>query len=99
MTNGMPVVLRAHFKPIATLHRTLMSIDLVSGRARRARYQRSDVCIVPRASAVLEAVLALTLAEALCETFCADMLDLLLAGLAGQRRELAELGGSGAVNP
>ena len=91
MTNGMPVWLRVHLKPVATLQKTLHSVDLQSGESRRARYQRSDVCIVPRACSVLEAELALVLADALLEMFGQDRLDLLLERLAAHRgRSLVE---------
>ncbi len=85
MTNGMPVWLRAHFKPVATLQKTLNSVDLQSGEARRARYQRSDVCIVPRGSSVLEAELAIVLADALLDMFGQDRLDQTLERLAAHR--------------
>ncbi|MCB1187715.1 chorismate synthase [bacterium] len=85
MTNGMPVWLRVHFKPIATLQKTLNSVDLHTGESRRARYQRSDVCIVPRGCSVLEAELAITMADALLDSFGQDRLDQLLQRLAAHR--------------
>jgi chorismate synthase len=88
MSNGMPVVLRVHIKPIATLHKTLRSVDLSDGRSRRARYQRSDVCVVPRGSIVVESVLALTLADALTETFGADRVDHMLENISRARTRM-----------
>ena len=85
ISNGMPVVLRVHIKPIATLHKTLRSIDLVDGRSRRARYQRSDVCVVPRAAVIVEAVLALTIADLLTDCFGGDKLDSMLEAISRQR--------------
>jgi chorismate synthase len=91
MTNGMPVWLRVHFKPVATLQKTLESVDLRTGEARRARYQRSDVCIVPRGCCVLEAELCLVLADALLECFGQDRMDHLLQRVAEHRsRSLTE---------
>ena len=85
MTNGMPVWLRVHFKPVATLQKTLNSVDLQSGEGRRARYQRSDVCIVPRGCSVLEAQLAITLCDDLLEVFGQDRLDRTLERLEQHR--------------
>jgi chorismate synthase len=75
ISNGMPVFARLHFKPIATLQKTLWSIDLRSGEERRARYQRSDVCVVAPGSVVAEAAAALCITEALLEAFSGDRLD------------------------
>ncbi len=97
MSNGMPIVVRLHFKPIATLHKTLESLDLRSGAARRARYQRSDVCVVAPGSVVAEAAVAWTMAEALCEAYASDRLDWLLRDveLARQAHSLARRGTGG----
>ncbi len=64
MTNGQPVVLRAAMKPIATLRQPLPSVDLASGAPAEAGYERSDVCAVSAASVVVEAMVALVLADA-----------------------------------
>lgn len=85
MTNGMPVWLRVHLKPVATLQKTLNSVDLQTGEARRARYQRSDVCIVPRGCSVLEAELCIVMADALLEVFGQDRMDHMLERLAQHR--------------
>lgn len=91
MTNGMPVWLRVHFKPVATLQKTLESVDLRTGEFRRARYQRSDVCIVPRGCCALEAELCLVLADALLECFGQDRMDHLLQRVEQHRgRSLTE---------
>ena len=58
MTNGMPIVVRAAMKPIATLLKPLESIDLNTRTADKAAYERSDVCAVPAASVVMEAAVA-----------------------------------------
>jgi len=72
VTNGEPVVLRAAMKPIPTLMRPLASVDLRSKRPADAHAERSDVCAVPAASVVGEAMVALVLASALCEKFGGD---------------------------
>ncbi len=65
MTNGQPLVVRAAMKPISTLLQPLASVDLASGAAVSAGYERSDVCAVAAASVVAEGMVALVLADAL----------------------------------
>ena len=72
MTNSEPIVIRAALKPIATLKAALPSVDLSSMQPTTASYERSDVCAVPAASVVLEAVVALEIAKALTEKFGSD---------------------------
>jgi chorismate synthase len=75
MTNGMPVVLRAASKPISTLREGLATLDLATGAPARAQYERSDTCIVPAASVVGEAAVALEVATAFLEKFGGDAWD------------------------
>jgi chorismate synthase len=76
ITNGEPVWARVAVKPIPTLPHPLPSVDIRTGDAVEAgRYERSDVCVVPAAGVVGEAMLALTLAEAWTEKFGGDSLD------------------------
>lgn len=80
VTNGETVVVRAAMKPLSTLMRPLPSVDLETRRPARAAVERSDVCAVPAAGVVLEAVVALVLAEAYREKFAGDaMADALAA--------------------
>ncbi len=72
MTNGMPIVIRAALKPVATTVTPLRSIDLTSGQAALTQYQRSDFCHVPRACVVGEAMVAWVLAGALVEKLGGD---------------------------
>ncbi len=74
ITNGMPIVIRAALKPIATTVTPLRSIDLATGAPALAQYQRSDFSHVPRACVVGEAMVAWTLAEALMEKLGGDSL-------------------------
>jgi chorismate synthase len=67
MTNGMPVLLRAAMKPIPTLRRPLMSVDIRTKEAFEASYERSDICAVPAAAVVAEAAVSLVVADALLE--------------------------------
>jgi len=81
VSNGEDIVVRVAFKPISTLMRPLPSVDLRTGLAAAAHIERSDVCVVPAAGVVAEAMLALTLADALCLKFGEDSLDDLLRAL------------------
>ncbi len=72
MTNGMPVILTAAMKPIPTLRKPLASVDIITKRPHAAAYERSDVCAVPAAAVVGEAMVALTLANAFFEKFGGD---------------------------
>jgi chorismate synthase len=75
MTNGEPVVVRGALKPISTLSRPLPSVDLVTGEEIKAHYERSDVCTVPAAGVVGEAMVAFVLARAFLEKFGGDSLE------------------------
>ena len=88
VSNGEDIVARVAFKPISTLRRPLASVDLRSGLAAAAHIERSDVCVVPAAGVVAEAMLALALADALCLKFGEDTLDDLLRALAAYRERL-----------
>lgn len=72
ITNGQPVVARAAMKPIPTLTKPLESVDLASGKPQPAHAERSDVCAVPAARIVGEAMLALVLADAVTDKFGRD---------------------------
>ncbi|MEW5717512.1 MAG: chorismate synthase [Chloroflexota bacterium] len=72
ITNGMPVVIRAALKPIATTVTPLQSVDLATGEPALAQYQRSDFCHVPRACVIGETMVAWILADALLEKFGGD---------------------------
>jgi len=74
MTNGAPIVVRAAVKPIPTTLSPLRSVDLATGEAALTEYQRSDVCVVPAAAVVGEAMIAWTLADALLEKCGGDSL-------------------------
>ncbi|MBT0995195.1 chorismate synthase [Cellulomonas sp. DKR-3] len=67
MTNGEILRVRAAMKPISTVPRALATIDTSTGDAAKAQHQRSDVCAVPPAAVVAEAMVALVLADALLE--------------------------------
>lgn len=75
MSNGMPVIIRAGMKPIPTLRKPLNSVDIVSKERFEAAYERSDVCAVPAASVVGEAMTALVIADAFLEKFGGDSVE------------------------
>ncbi len=72
VSNGEPIVARAAMKPLSTLMRPLASVDLLTKEEEKAHRERSDVCAVPAAAVVGEAVLALVLADLLLEKFGGD---------------------------
>lgn len=74
MTNGQTLVVRAAMKPISTVPRALQTVDMATGGPAAAIHQRSDVCAVPAAGVVAEAMVALVLARAVLEKFGGDSL-------------------------
>ena len=72
VTNGEPLIIRAAMKPIPTLMNPLQSIDFATGKAARAAVERSDICAVPAASVVSEAIVAWELAVAVLDKFSKD---------------------------
>jgi chorismate synthase len=75
MTTGEPVRVRAAMKPISTVPRALATVDVATGEEAQAISQRSDVCAVPAAAVVAQAMVALTLADAALEKFGGDSVD------------------------
>ena len=74
MTNGQTLRVRAAMKPISTVPRALKTVDMTDGSAATGIHQRSDVCAVPAAGVVAEAMVALVLARAVLEKFGGDSL-------------------------
>lgn len=72
ISNGMPIVVRAAMKPIPTVRNPLPSINLETGLPEAAVFERSDVCSVPAAAVVAEAMVALVLLDALLEAVPSD---------------------------
>ncbi|MQF81231.1 MAG: chorismate synthase [SAR202 cluster bacterium] len=83
MSNGQPIVVNVAIKPIATMTSPLPSVDINTGKVVEAAYNRSDICQVSRACPVGEAMMALTLTEALLEKFGGDSLDEIKRNYAG----------------
>ena len=88
MTNGEDVLVDVAFKPISTLMKPLPSADLRTGAPSPAHVERSDVCVIPAAGVVAEAMLAFVLADALCEKFGNDDVADLVAAVERYRARL-----------
>ncbi|WP_207545441.1 chorismate synthase [Mycolicibacter sinensis] len=92
MTNGQPLRVRAAMKPISTVPRALATVDMATGDEAVAIHQRSDVCAVPAAGVVAEAMVALVLARAALAKFGGDSLAETRRNIEGYRRSVAERG-------
>ncbi len=75
ITNGQPIVIRVAMKPIATLYRPKHSVDIQTKEPFEATVERSDICTVPAAGVVGEAVIAYEMANAMVEKFGGDTLE------------------------
>jgi len=85
MSNGEPIVARAAMKPIPTLVKSLPSVDLNTKKPVKAAVERSDVCAVPAAAVVGEAMVAIVLAQAILEKFGGDYMEEIFAEVARYR--------------
>ena len=90
MTNGEDIVVRAVMKPIPTLMKPLHSVDIAKKEPVLASKERSDVCAVPAASVVGEAMAAFVLAEAFVEKFDSDNLRDMQANIAAYKKRTEE---------
>ncbi|RPF28477.1 chorismate synthase [Georgenia muralis] len=90
MSNGEPLRVRAAMKPISTVPRALATVDVATGAEARAIHQRSDVCAVPPAAVVAEAMVALVLADALLEKVGGDSVSESARNLRGYLEAIPE---------
>lgn len=90
MTNGEVLRVRVAMKPISTVPRALATVDVATGEAATANHQRSDVCAVPAAGVVAEAMVALILADAVVEKFGGDSVGETARNVAAYRESLAQ---------
>ncbi len=88
-SNGEDIIVRAAVKPIATLVSPLCSVDLQSGVRTEAHYERSDICVVPAAGVIGEAMVAIVLADACLEKFGGDNLRETLANYRNYLRSIS----------
>ena len=87
ITNGEPLLIRAAMKPIPTTLAPLPTVDLATGEAVTTQYQRSDVCAVPAAAVVAEAMVAWVLADAFLERYGGDDMGTILRRLEDGSRQ------------
>lgn len=92
MSTGEPLVVRGAMKPIATLRTRLPSVDLRDGSVDNAAVERSDVCAVPAAAVVGEAMVALVVADAFLEKFGGDSMEEVRRNFNGYLDYLAQRG-------
>lgn len=90
MTNGEDILVRGMLKPISTLRRPLESVDLLTREPSPAAYERSDVCVVPAAGVIGEAMVAFVLAQAFLEKFGGDSLAETRRNFEGYQRQVQE---------
>ncbi|MGV3030603.1 chorismate synthase [Streptococcus suis] len=85
MTNGQPLVIKGVMKPIPTLYKPLMSVDIDTHEPYKATVERSDPTALPAAGVVMEAVVATVLATEILDKFSSDNLEELKAAVASHR--------------
>lgn len=90
ISNGEDIVVRGYVKPIATLRRPLGSVSFETREPIKAAYERSDVCVVPAAGVVAEAMVALTVARFAIEKFGGDSMTETLRNYHGYLEQLRE---------
>ena len=90
MSNGEDITCRVYHKPIATLGSPLPTVDIKTHEPASAVSERSDVCVVPRAGVVSEAMLALVLGEAMLEKFGGDHIKEMKRNFKGYIKSLEE---------
>jgi chorismate synthase len=88
ITNGGEVVVRGYLKPISTLRRALQTADMKTKEPVKAAYERSDVCVVPAAGVIGEAMVALELAGAFLEKFGGDSIQEMRRNYDGYQKQL-----------
>ena len=75
VTNGMPLIIRGVMKPIPTMLTPIKTVDMVTKKETDTRYERSDVCALPRAVVVIENVIAPVIANAFLEKYGGDSIE------------------------
>lgn len=88
MTNGQDIIVRGVMKPIPTLYKPLMSVDMATHEPYKASVERSDPTALPAAGVVMEHVVATILAQEICEKFSSDSMAELVEAVARYRERL-----------
>ena len=91
ITNGENIIIRAAMKPIATLYQPLDSVDIITKKPFKASIERSDICAVPAASVVGEAMVATEIANAILEKFGGDSIDEIRRNFQGYLKYLKKI--------
>jgi chorismate synthase len=91
ITNGEDIIIRAAMKPIATLYQPLDSVDIITKKPFKASIERSDICAVPAASVIGEAVVATEIANAILEKFGGDSIDEIRRNFQGYLKYLKKI--------
>jgi chorismate synthase len=95
ISNGEPIVIRCAVKPLPTLRKRLTSVDMATQEEAPAHFERSDVCSVPAAGVIGEAMMAIILADAALERFGGDSLGAFLRNWEATKAQLADRGYTG----
>ncbi|HSE41731.1 MAG TPA: chorismate synthase [Acidobacteriota bacterium] len=90
ITNGQEIRILAALKPLSTLMKPLQSVDVRTKEVKEAVVERSDVCSVPAAGVIGEAMLALVLADAILEKFSSDTMADLISSIEAYKKRLLE---------
>jgi chorismate synthase len=90
MTSGAPIVVRVAFKPLATLMKPLHSVDIGTKAEAKGAIERSDVCAIPAAAVIAEAVVAFVVADAFLEKFGGDSLKEIRRNYEGYLQQIAQ---------
>ena len=91
VTSGENIIIRAAMKPIATLYQPLDSVDIITKKPFKASIERSDICAVPAASVVGEAMVATEIANAILEKFGSDSIDEIRRNFQGYLKYLKKI--------
>jgi len=89
VSDGMPIVVNGYIKPISTLRKPLTSVDIATRKEIQAHYERADICVVPAAGVIGEAVVALVLAAALRTKCGGDTVREMKRSLNAYKRSIA----------
>ena len=90
MTSGAPLVVRVAFKPLATLMKPLHSVDIETKAEAKGAIERSDVCAIPAAAVIAEAVVAFVIADAFLEKFGGDSLKEITRNYEGYLQQISQ---------
>jgi chorismate synthase len=90
MTSGAPLVVRVAFKPLATLMKPLHSVDIETKAEAKGAIERSDVCAIPAAAVIAEAVVAFVIADVFLEKFGGDSLKEIRRNYEGYLQQIAQ---------